>query len=125
MIATISLAIGLGAAAWISLTIGRGLGRAVSVAQGGLARRPERRLHDQGAGRDRRPSRRHGRDDGQPAPFGPGADRISAGDLTVEIKPLSEADTLGRALERMVEKLREVVANATASPTASRTAPKR
>jgi methyl-accepting chemotaxis protein len=40
------------------------------------------------------------------------ADKIAEGDLMVEPKPLSEKDTLGRALERMVEKLREVVSNA-------------
>lgn len=40
------------------------------------------------------------------------ADKIAEGDLMVQPKPLSEKDTLGRALERMVEKLREVVTNA-------------
>ncbi|GAA0529250.1 methyl-accepting chemotaxis protein [Rhizomicrobium palustre] len=40
------------------------------------------------------------------------ADKIAEGDLTIEPKPLSDKDTLGRALQRMVEKLREVVSNA-------------
>lgn len=40
------------------------------------------------------------------------ADKIAEGDLMVQPKPLSEKDTLGRALERMVDKLREVVTNA-------------
>ena len=37
---------------------------------------------------------------------------IAAGDLSIEPKPLSERDKLGRALETMVEKLRMVVAQA-------------
>jgi methyl-accepting chemotaxis protein len=41
------------------------------------------------------------------------ADKIAEGDLTIEPKPLSEKDMLGRALLRMVEKLRDVVTNAT------------
>jgi methyl-accepting chemotaxis protein len=43
------------------------------------------------------------------------ADQIASGDLTVEVKPLSDKDTLGLALLRMVEKLREVIADAVAS----------
>jgi methyl-accepting chemotaxis protein len=41
------------------------------------------------------------------------ADKIADGDLTVQIKPLSDKDTLGLALLRMVEKLREVIGDAT------------
>ena len=37
------------------------------------------------------------------------AEKISAGDLTVEPKPLSEQDVLGHALKNMVESLRTVV----------------
>jgi methyl-accepting chemotaxis protein len=40
------------------------------------------------------------------------ADQVADGDLTVQPKPLSDKDTLGLALERMVERLRSVVANA-------------
>lgn len=40
------------------------------------------------------------------------ADKIAEGDLTVEPKPLSDKDTLGRALTRMVDRLRDVVTNA-------------
>jgi methyl-accepting chemotaxis protein len=40
------------------------------------------------------------------------ADKIAGGDLTVQVKPLSDKDILGIALERMVEKLREVVREA-------------
>jgi methyl-accepting chemotaxis protein len=37
------------------------------------------------------------------------AEKISAGDLTVDPKPLSEQDVLGLALKHMVESLRTVV----------------
>jgi methyl-accepting chemotaxis protein len=40
------------------------------------------------------------------------ADQIADGDLTVDVRPLSDHDTLGIALERMVERLRGVVSNA-------------
>ncbi len=40
------------------------------------------------------------------------ADKIAEGDLMVQPKPLSDKDTLGKALERMVDKLRDVVTNA-------------
>jgi methyl-accepting chemotaxis protein len=40
------------------------------------------------------------------------ADKVADGDLTVEIKPLSDKDTLGIALQRMVERLRGVVSDA-------------
>lgn len=40
------------------------------------------------------------------------ADAIAAGDLTVQPKPLSERDKLGRALETMVERLRVIVTEA-------------
>ena len=40
------------------------------------------------------------------------ADAIASGDLTVEPKPLSDKDTLGIALQRMTAKLRNVVSDA-------------
>jgi methyl-accepting chemotaxis protein len=40
------------------------------------------------------------------------ADKIADGDLTVEVKPLSDRDTLGLALERMIERLRGVIGDA-------------
>jgi methyl-accepting chemotaxis protein len=40
------------------------------------------------------------------------ANEIANGNLTVEARRLSDADTLGLALERMVEKLRQIVAEA-------------
>jgi methyl-accepting chemotaxis protein len=40
------------------------------------------------------------------------ANQIAEGDLTVQPKPLSDKDTLGRALEQMVERLRGVVGDA-------------
>ena len=43
------------------------------------------------------------------------ADLIAEGDLTVQPKPLSEKDKLGKALESMVERLRGVVSDALAA----------
>ncbi|WP_117192824.1 methyl-accepting chemotaxis protein [Rhizobium terrae] len=43
------------------------------------------------------------------------ADQIANGNLTVNVKPLSDKDTLGLALESMVERLRGVVADALAA----------
>jgi methyl-accepting chemotaxis protein len=43
------------------------------------------------------------------------ADQIANGDLTVQVEPLSDKDTLGLALKRMVEKLRDVIAEALSS----------
>ncbi|MGY2053274.1 methyl-accepting chemotaxis protein, partial [Methylobacterium sp. JK268] len=43
------------------------------------------------------------------------ATAIASGDLTVEAKPLSDKDALGRALETMVNRLRTVVADAMAA----------
>ena len=40
------------------------------------------------------------------------ADKVADGDLTVEAKPLSDKDTLGIALQRMIERLRGVVSDA-------------
>jgi len=40
------------------------------------------------------------------------ADKIADGDLTVEVKPLSDRDTLGLALERMIERLCGVIGDA-------------
>ncbi|OLP58471.1 chemotaxis protein [Xaviernesmea oryzae] len=43
------------------------------------------------------------------------SDRIASGDLTVNVKPMSDKDMLGHALESMVERLRVVVADALAA----------
>jgi methyl-accepting chemotaxis protein len=43
------------------------------------------------------------------------ADKVADGDLTVEAKPLSDRDTLGIALQRMIERLRGVVSDAIAA----------
>jgi methyl-accepting chemotaxis protein len=43
------------------------------------------------------------------------ADQIADGDLTIDVKPLSDKDALGLALERMVTKLRDVISEAIAS----------
>jgi len=41
--------------------------------------------------------------------IGSAADRVAAGDLTVEVRPLSEKDVLGNALAKMVSSLQESV----------------
>ncbi|KQX35240.1 chemotaxis protein [Devosia sp. Root436] len=43
------------------------------------------------------------------------ADQIADGDLTIDVKPLSDKDALGLALERMVAKLRDVISEAITS----------
>ncbi|GAB2175413.1 methyl-accepting chemotaxis protein [Dongia sp. agr-C8] len=107
-----SLLIATGAGVWISLSISRGLGQAVTlanaVAVGDLGQTIAVKSNDEikdvvdalntmtGNLRDTASI----------------ADSIANGDLTVEAKPLSDRDTLGQALERMLEKLRSVVSEA-------------
>jgi len=107
-----SLIIGVAAAAWISLTISRGLGRAVglanAVAVGDLSQRITAKSNDEikdlidaltGMTASLNASAKV-------------ADEIAAGNLTVQATRLSDKDTLGIALETMLEKLRGIVGDA-------------
>jgi len=114
-IAGLALAAGILAATWISLSISRGLARAVSVAES-VARgdlsvdaKPTTRdeIGDVLAAMEKMNSSM--RD------ITGVAEKISHGDLTVTTQRRSDVDGLGIALETMLEKLRTVVTNATVS----------
>jgi methyl-accepting chemotaxis protein len=110
--AGIVLLIGVIAAAWMSLAISRGLSRAIAlanaVALGDLGQTVEVKSNDEikdlvtslnGMTSNLRATANI-------------ADTIADGDLRVEVKPLSDKDTLGLALKRMVEKLSGIVGEA-------------
>jgi methyl-accepting chemotaxis protein len=103
------------AAVWISLNISRGLRRAVdladAVAIGDLNRDVNHAANDEirdlvTSMKTMTSNLRNTADI---------ADQISNGNLTVSPKPLSDKDTLGKALESMVARLRGVVGDALAA----------
>ena len=108
---TASLLIAVAAASWIAINIGRGLGRAVgladAVALGDLSKKIEVSSNDE-IGDLVRSLNSMTVNLNATAKV---ADTIAAGNLNVDAKPLSDQDTLGLALERMVEKLRAVVSD--------------
>ncbi len=110
-LAAVSIIIGTGAAIWLSLSISRGLGRAVEVARkvalGDLT------ADTSTTARDEIGDLLHALGDMTGALQGMTsvAQSISEGDLRVNITRRSESDTLGIALEQMLIKLREVVSN--------------
>jgi methyl-accepting chemotaxis protein len=113
----VAIAVGVVAAAWISLGISRGLRDAVDVAKGvaigdltvsqAITRRSADEVGDVLQAMDEM-----SRNLSETARA---AERISQGDLSVKVAPRSEKDTLGAALQAMIAKLREVVSNASAS----------
>jgi methyl-accepting chemotaxis protein len=111
-IVVVVLAIGTTTGVWISLSISRGLGRAVAladaVAQGDLDQEISVRTNDEIKDLVTALNRMTG-NLRETADI---ADQIAGGDLTVAAKLLSDKDKLGMALERMVQKLRDVVGNA-------------
>ena len=102
----VTLLIAIGAAAWISLSISRGLrgaiGLADAVALGDLdqsfAIKTNDEIKDMVVALNRMTANLR-----ETAKL---ADTVADGDLTVEAKPLSDKDTLGLALRRMVGSLR-------------------
>ncbi len=110
-----SAALGIAAATWIALSISRGLGRAVglanAVAIGDLSQtiavtsRDE--IGDLVTALNAMTANLNA--------TAKVADAIAAGDLTVEARRLSDKDTLGISLERMVSKLREIVGQVTSA----------
>lgn len=110
-----SLLIAIGAAAWIALSISRGLSSAVSlanaVALGDLSQSITVRSQDEVGDLV---TALNAMTTNLNATAGI-ANAISQGDLTVEAKRLSDKDTLGIALENMVEKLRDVVGQVTSA----------
>jgi methyl-accepting chemotaxis protein len=114
-IAAISTLIAIAAATWLSLSITRGLARAVGVARqvavGDLTADTTARSRDEigdllGA---------MGEMNGALGEMADVADRIAQGDLTVSARRRSDADRLGASLERMIAKLREVMEGAAIS----------
>jgi methyl-accepting chemotaxis protein len=114
-IAGIGLLVGTIAATWISISVSRGLARAVAVARGvekgdlSLDAKPTSRdeIGDLLGAMDRmNTSMRE---------ITGVAEKISQGDLTVTTKRRSDVDGLGIALETMLAKLREVISNANLS----------
>jgi methyl-accepting chemotaxis protein len=101
-----SLLIAVGAALWISLSISRGLSRAVgladAVAIGDLSHKIEISSNDEVGDLVKSLNTMTANLKGTAEV----ADTIASGDLTVEAKRLSDKDTLGIAFERMTESLK-------------------
>ncbi|MBU1376887.1 MAG: MCP four helix bundle domain-containing protein [Alphaproteobacteria bacterium] len=111
-ILTVCFLIAVGAAAWLSLTISRGLKKisdlTEAVAVGDLNQTITVTTDDEIKDLVDTVNRMTANLRATAAL----ADQVADGDLTVQPKPLSDKDTLGLALQRMVERLRSVVANA-------------
>jgi methyl-accepting chemotaxis protein len=107
-----SLLLAGAAAAWIAISISKGLGKiaglASAVAMGDLDQRVIVTTNDEIKDLVETVNRMTDNLRATAAL----ADKVADGDLTVEAKPLSEKDTLGIALQRMIERLRGVVSDA-------------
>jgi methyl-accepting chemotaxis protein len=116
-LAVVAVLMGVAAATWMSISISRGLNNAKRVSEGvaigdlTVSKTITSRTSDE-VGEVLAAMDKMSENLAETAHL---ADRISNGDLTVEVKPRSDKDTLGIALEAMVTRLREVVENATAS----------
>ena len=110
-----SLLIAVGAALWISLSISRGLSRAVgladAVAIGDLSHKIEVSSNDEVGDLVKSLNAMTANLNATATV----ADAIAAGDLTVEANRASDKDRLGIALEQMLDKLRKVVSEAMAA----------
>jgi methyl-accepting chemotaxis protein len=111
----LSLVVGAAAATWIAVSIGRGLGRAIfladAVAAGDLSQSVTVNTRDEV--RDMVDALT--KMTANLRATAQVADAIADGDLTVQATPLSDRDTLGLALQRMLGKLRNVVSEASAA----------
>ncbi|MEM6546789.1 MAG: methyl-accepting chemotaxis protein [Pseudomonadota bacterium] len=113
-----ALALGIAAATFLAISVSRGLGRAVSVAQrvaqGDLSTdaRPD---NDDEIGKLMAALQEMTRNLREMAEA---AEHIARGDLAVSVHRRSEKDALGIALESMLAKLREVIANSNTSANA-------
>ncbi|QIO35906.1 HAMP domain-containing methyl-accepting chemotaxis protein [Bradyrhizobium sp. 1(2017)] len=107
-----ALLIAVASATWIALNISRGLGRAVglanAVAVGNLSQKIDVSSNDEVGDLV---ASLNAMTANLNATAGV-ANEIANGNLMVEVKPLSDKDTLGLALERMVEKLQQIVTEA-------------
>jgi methyl-accepting chemotaxis protein len=110
-----SLLIAVGAALWISLSISRGLSRAVgladAVAIGDLSHKIEISSNDEVGDLVKSLNAMTANLNATATV----ADAIAGGDLTVEANRASDKDRLGIALEQMLDKLRRVVSEALAA----------
>ena len=110
-----SMLFGLAAATWIALSISRGLGRSVglanAVAFGDLSQTLTVTSNDELGDLVTALNAMTANLKATAVV----ADEIASGNLTVAAKPVSDKDTLGIALEKMLLKLRSVVAEATAA----------
>ncbi|TCS15902.1 methyl-accepting chemotaxis protein [Caulobacter sp. BK020] len=108
----VSLLVAVSAAAWIALSIGRGLSKiaalADAVALGDLDQKVQVTTNDEIKDLVETVNQMTENLRATAAI----ADKVADGDLTVETKPLSDKDILGVALQRMVERLRGVVSDA-------------
>jgi len=113
--AALAALFGIVAGTWISLSISRGLNRAVMVARG---------VEKGDLSMDARPTSRDEIGDllaamdsmnGSMREITQVAERISQGDLSVQTRRRSDVDSLGIALETMLAKLRQVIENASVS----------
>jgi methyl-accepting chemotaxis protein len=106
------LVVAVMSATWIALSISRALARAVgladAVAIGDLSQKIDNVSDDEVGDLVKSLNKMTANLNATAAI----ANEIAHGNLTVEAKRLSDADTLGMALERMVEKLRQIVAEA-------------
>jgi methyl-accepting chemotaxis protein len=111
-LSVIAVLVATGAAVWISLNISKGLGKiaalAGAVAIGDLEQRVEVTSNDEIKDLVDTVNTMTANLRATAAL----ADQIADGDLTVQVKPLSDKDALGLALGRMVERLQGVVADA-------------
>ncbi len=107
-----ALLIAVASATWIALNISRGLGRAVglanAVAIGDLSQKIDVSSNDEVGDLV---ASLNAMTANLNVTAGV-ANEIANGNLTVEVKPMSDKDTLGIALERMVEKLQQIVTEA-------------
>ena len=107
-----SIVVAIAAGAWIALSISRGLGKAVglanAVATGDLSQTIQVKANDE-IGDLIRALNEMVANLNTTAKV---ADSIATGDLTVEARPLSDKDLLGIAQERMLKQLRLIVSEA-------------
>jgi methyl-accepting chemotaxis protein len=106
-----ALIIAVTAAVWMSLSISRGLGRAVGLADAVAIGDLNQEVQTHGNDEIKDLIDALNRMTGNLRTTAKIADAVAGGDLTVESKPLSEKDTLGIALRSMVEKLKVVVSD--------------
>jgi methyl-accepting chemotaxis protein len=111
-IAGLSLVLAAGAAVWISCTISRGLSQVAALAKGVARGDLDQQIGATGNDEFKDLVDTVNVMTANLRATAALADRLAAGDLSVQPKPLSDKDKLGLALSRMVENLRGVEADA-------------